>query len=218
MKKAKSLFTLLLMLAASLILLLNINSKVNAATATSVVTLNHNSYIYNKNGKRANSKKLLKNQKVTVKGSVVRLYTTKKYYLITKWGRINNDGSVAIPNEYSWLPYTIIKGWGYYQLADGGYIKTINISEVNGNEVIASWGSVIVKKNTVFYNINGDETKTKVKKGKKFTVDQYINLKPNWGMRESFYRVSGTNKYLYTTDVKHPRIPLMYDSLEMYEN
>lgn len=39
-----------------------------------------------------------------------------------------------------------------------------NVGKINNSELIATSGYVVTKKNTVFYNANGNATKNKVKK------------------------------------------------------
>lgn len=169
------------------------------------ITLNHNTYLYNKNGVRVkNSKKLLKGEKVSVKGKVQKLSKNKKYYTIYNYQKY-------------WLPYILIKGQAYYTTVKGKFIKVANVGKINNSELIATSGYVVTKKNTVFYNANGNATKNKVKKGSKFKVTALLNLKPQVADMPGFYQVS-KNKFLSSLDVNKPRIDLQFLTKEAKEN
>lgn len=172
---------------------------------TTEVTLNHNTYLYNKKGSRVkDSKKLLKDESVSVKGKIQKLSKNKKYYTIYNYQRY-------------WLPYILIKGQAYYTTVKGKFIKVANVGKINNSELIATSGYVVTKKNTVFYNANGNATKNKVKKGSKFKVTALLNLKPQVADMPGFYQVS-KNKFLYSLDVNKPRIDLQFLTKEAKEN
>lgn len=161
------------------------------------ITLNHNAYLYDENGIRlAKAGKLQKNQNVEVTGQITRLTQKRKYFLSYAYKRY-------------WVPYTVINNYAYYKTLRNQYIKVANVKEINGNELIADSGSVIAKRNTVFYDKNADRTKLKVKKGQKIKVVAFVNLTPDWGVEHRYYRVT-ENKYLSVNDVIKPRIPLIY--------
>lgn len=92
-----------------------------------------------------------------------------------------------------------------------------NVGKINNSELIATSGYVVTKKNTVFYNANGNATKNKVKKGSKFKVTALLNLKPQVADMPGFYQVS-KNKFLYSLDVNKPRIDLQFLTKEAKEN
>lgn len=172
---------------------------------TTEVTLNHNTYLYNKKGSRVkDSKKLLKDESVSVKGKIQKLSKNKKYYTIYNYQRY-------------WLPYILIKGQAYYTTVKGKFIKVANVGKINNSELIATSGYVVTKKNTVFYNANGNATKNKVKKGSKFKVTALLNLKPQVADMPGFYQVS-KNKFLSSLDVNKPRIDLQFLTKEAKEN
>ena len=160
---------------------------------------------YNKKGSRVkDSKKLLKDESVSVKGKIQKLSKNKKYYTIYNYQRY-------------WLPYILIKGQAYYTTVKGKFIKVANVGKINNSELIATSGYVVTKKNTVFYNANGNATKNKVKKGSKFKVTALLNLKPQVADMPGFYQVS-KNKFLYSLDVNKPRIDLQFLTKEAKEN
>ncbi|TSO26931.1 SLAP domain-containing protein [Lactobacillus sp. LL6] len=190
----------------SIFLLIFLKTPAIASTNNTPITFNHNSYIYNKNGKRImKNKKYLKNESTIAKGRIVKLSKNKKYYtLYYSSGKITK----------LWLPYTIINKHAYYNIKDNEYIKVANVKSINNQELIATSGKIIIKKDTYFYDINGNKTKERVAKNTILKVNGLFNLKPNWPQGRNFYRVYGTNHYLLIYDVIQPRTPLLLQSKE----
>lgn len=193
------------------------SQKASAETYTG--TLNHNTYVYNKNGKRKTSyRKLLKGEKITLVGNVVSrsmkwpyvknpsddtpLLTGSKYYFI--------DNSDQKNVKVCYLTYRTIKKQPYYSLGKGNYIRVANIEKIGKFYQLITETTVTLKKKTHLYNSQGDQLNQIVKKGSKFKVDALINLKDyNVSSRVyCFYRIKGTQRYIYATDVKRPRIDL----------
>lgn len=195
------------------------NLAYGASKPTVKVKLNHNTYFYNKAGKRVGKDKLLKNETLQINGSIEKLSEDKKYYFYKSRATINeNKNYVYSPDELGlyaykekcWVPYTIIKGKAYYKTSNNRFIKVMNVKDINNTALLATSGTVKIKKNTVFYDSKGEPTKTKIKKGKQFSVNKYENLKPQMAINLGYYRVKGTNKYLYAYYVDKPRVPLEY--------
>ncbi|MBP2058338.1 hypothetical protein J2Z60_001517 [Lactobacillus colini] len=199
--------------------IINTNSKAKAAdqkdTPTSTVTLNHNSYIYDKNGKRISKNKLLKNQKVKVFGKITKLTKAKKYYLFKP---VSNENDT--PKLY-WLPYTIHKGWAYYQLTNGGYIKVANVDSINDTwHLLASYTTVTVTESSTLDDINGKSTTTYIKKGSKLTVDHYIHIgiTPEDEPENMSYHIKDTNLFIPVEFVKAPRTGLIAELIRYNPN
>lgn len=185
------------------------NSNVVTAVSSSAVKtsvklrLNHNAYIYDKNGKRLKKykgkKALIKKSKtVTLKGTINPIYTAKRYYFYV---RTNNNSAPY------WLTYKKIRGNYYYSIGSKGYIKCINVSKVNGNTLIESQATVIVKPQIgkVAYAINSSgyiKSKT-FKKGQKLVVDDTDIFLEGLGYS---YHVKGTDYWINARDLKaNPR-------------
>lgn len=183
----------------------------NAATSTTKTTtvklrLNHNSYVYDKNGKRLKKYKgksalIKKSQKLTIKGKIEPISSAKRYYFY------GNDASGKI-TPY-WLVYKKIKGDYYYSIGNKGYIKCINVKTVNGddNRLIASQATVIVKPligNVAYAEDSSGHYTTKVlKKGQKLVINDTDIL----GDQLTYsYHIKGTKYWVSAQDLKaNPR-------------
>lgn len=168
-------------------------------------TLNHNSYLYDKNGKRIKgAKKLLKDSTVTIKGQVKKLNAQNKKYFFIRiyWG---DDWEYY---QIYWAPYKIIHGKAFYPTVQGGYIRVANIKAIEGNELCATSGLATAKRNTYFYDRHAHRTNKKIKKGKKVKVTEYVNLTPNNPDPPYFLKVS-ENRYLLSSAMVKPRIDVI---------
>ena len=186
--------------------------KTNTAYASNTITLslNHNSYIYDKTGNVIKpKKKILKSQTVIVTDNIKKLNESskKKYYLLKDYQKY-------------WLPYIVKKNKAFYQLSNNNYIRVANVAHVGSYDgLYATSGYVTVKKNTVFSNSQGKDTSSRVKKGTRLRVTAYYSLKPNTPQGYRFYQVdSNTNKYIYAYNVTKPRTPLEYQGLRKTDN
>lgn len=179
-------------------------AKTNKVQATDTIrlSLNHNSYIYDRNGNLIKpKKKLLKNQTVIATGNIEKLNenSNKKYYLLKDYQKY-------------WLPYVVKKNKALYQLNNNSYIRVANVAHVGSYDgLYATSGYVTVKKNTVFSNSKGKDTNTKVKKGTRLRITGYYSLNTNTPQGYRFYQINGNpNKYIYAYSVTKPRTPLEY--------
>ena len=206
MKKHKKIITSMLITLAGISSLIVNSSKVQAAD-TIKLSLNHNSYLYDKNGNLIKpKKKILKSQNVIAKGNIEKLSesSNKKYYLIKDYQKY-------------WLPYIVKKNKALYQLSNNSYIRVANVANVGSyNGLYATSGYVTVKKNTFFSNSKGKDTRAKVKKGTRLRVTAYYNLNTNTLQGYRFYQVDDNpNKYIYAYNVTSPRTPLEYHAQGM---
>ncbi|MBN6049922.1 SLAP domain-containing protein [Lactobacillus helveticus] len=214
LKKCLSIFGAVLMIISTLYLF---SSKASAATYTG--TLNHNTYVYDKNGKRKTShRKLLKGDKVTLVGKLTSKIVTNPYtrgqyddlpvkapyyFVIETYGQ---------PVKRCYLSYRMIKKQPYYSMGEGNYVKAANVGRIDKYGVVATETTLTVKRNAHLWNYAGNQISKTVKKGQKVGVDALINLKDyNVSSRVyCFYRIKGTQRYIYANDTKRPRINLQF--------
>lgn len=196
-------------LAGSIANFTNNSAIVHAATSTEYTTvklrLNHNSYIYDKNGKRLKTYKgkkaiIKKSKTLSIKGKITPITKIKRYFFYVY---VNYD---PYWKPY-WLTYKKIKGNYYYSIGNKGYIKCVNVKSVNGNTLQASQATVIVKPQIgkVAYAINSSgyiKSKT-FKKGQKLVVDDTDIFLEGLGYS---YHVKGTDYWINARDLKaNPR-------------
>lgn len=185
-----------------------------------VLLLNHNSYIYNKKGVRL--KKFHESRKNTFaykhsplkySGTIKKITSPGKklYFLRSTW---SNPYDRTLKPNYTFLPYKTIKGYQYYYLGSGGYVKVNNVSFV-ANQYVYTRKAVItlVKKsymtsgkNIPIYNEKGKPTKKKLKSGSKVVVDYTVNSNlPEEDAEYDFdyYHIKGKkNGYIIAQDAK----------------
>lgn len=193
------------------------SQKTSAATYTG--TLNHNTYVYGKNGKRKTSyKKLLKNKKIALKGNIISEIVTNPYTrgqydgLPTKAPYYFVVDNIGQPVKRCYLSYRMIKKQPYYSIGKGNYVKAANVSRIDKYGVAATEATLTVKRNTHLQNYEGNQIPQTVKKGQKVRVDALLNLK-NYNVSSRvycFYRIKGTQTYIYANDTKQPRIDLQF--------
>lgn len=217
MKQYKEYLSIIATLVLGVSLLYVFSTTVSATTYTG--TLNHNTYVYNKNGKRKTSyKKLLKGKKVTLVGKVISKTVTNPYtrgqydglpvkapyYFV-----IDNYGQ---PVKRCYLSYHMIKQQPYYRMGKGNYVKAANVGRIGKYGIVATEATLTVKSNAHLWNYAGNQISQTVKKGQKVRVDALLNLKGyNVSSRVyCFYRIKGTQKYIYANDTKRPRIDLQF--------
>lgn len=148
--------------------------------------LNHNAYIYNKKGKRIKNfhgqKKLLKNRIFT------RDVTDKEGK--GKYCYTVDDQNYTIPSKK-------IKGKTYFSTGDGGYIKAVNFSRVNGSRIITTEPiTVKMMGDDNVVRLNGKkytDTKIKLKNDQKLIVDRLVHIKSlDTEDPALFYHIKGT--------------------------
>lgn len=158
------------------------------------LTLNHNSYVYTKKGKRT--------------GKLLRKGKTIKYV-----GKVsvNNDANNLyfyqndVASDKLQLKTTRIKGKNYYQIGKNQYINTANVNTIDGSNLLVNQTTVTVKTKTpqLFMGPMNRALLTgkNYKKGQKLTVDQLggMNVLANGLM--SAYHIKGTDFYVRASDV-----------------
>lgn len=177
--------------------------KINGKEALS---LNHNSYVYTKSGKR--SKKLLReglSYNFTGKYKKVDTATNNYFYR---------------GNSTYQLVTTKIKGTNYFRIAKNQYIKAFNVAGIGSRPLIISQTTATVKKNKtplMIVDADGDLLKSgkTLKKGQKLTVDSLVTFSDGGNGWVYAYRIKGTNNYVMEDDVTTRN---NVDSLGEYNN
>lgn len=183
--------------------------NVESLDGKGTLSVYHNAYVYDKNGKR------LKSYRGSKKNTLIRKSSAINY--VGKLNEMNNT-SENIPDYYYfnginqyystkmlWVSYHTIKGKPYYNIGNGGYIKAANIGYVNGKLLYTSEGTIVLGKpfqlDNKYHIWNKDGKMTKkilpYKKGDKITVDRWINVD---GF--SYFKIKGKNIYISEKDVK----------------
>jgi len=147
--------------------------------------LNHNAYIYNKNGHRLKNyrgnKKLYWGHTIKYVGETQPVtIDSKKYYLL-------NDDNY----HQSWLPYRTIKGNQYYNLGKGGYVKAANVGKIAGQPLYTSEATVTLIPYPGVKDIPVEGSNKEYKKGDKVTVDGITGMY-NGNRGDINYRIKGT--------------------------
>lgn len=161
--------------------------KINGREALS---LNLNSYVYTKNGKR--TKKLLR------KGL--------SYNFIGKYKKNDNATNNVFYREghYYQLKTVRINGNDYYQIAKNKYIRVANIAAIGAHPVLSNEMTVTVKRNTPLLTVDAQNgaanTGKTLKKGQKFTVDAQVGLYDGGNSTPNAYRIKGTNNFIWVSD------------------
>ena len=160
-----------------------------------IMTMARNSYVYDVNGKRIKNfhgtGKLLKGMIVN---HVDSLKAGKgKYY-------VDESGS------FFTLPYLVINGKDYFEIEDGGYVRSDNVKSIAGYGIYTSKPiQVSVNTTTKLYHPVGKKMvaeKKVVKKGQILTVDKLVHVKAMDNSDPAqFYRIKGTNNYVPFPDI-----------------
>ncbi len=160
------------------------NDTYVAASATNLpngpVTLqvDHNSYIFNKNGHRIRSYQgkyeITPKNVVIYAGHATNIKKPKKYYSLYWANHKNNYNNFSrnyfMVKQRFYLKYRTIKGQDYYPIGKNAYIKAKNVKFIAGKPVYKTgWTTITVKNNTRTY----DDYNWKLKKGQKFKTKLY---------------------------------------------
>lgn len=162
--------------------------------------LNHNSYIYNQDGKRIDKTTLRKTDIIASLKDFERVTDSDHKPLYFTW-----IYSTEKPNgEMVWIDYKTINGQQYYQIGKNQYIKAANVGSIQGEDLITTKPiTVKLKKDSAIYTFNrdiADKTKKKVlKKGSKVTFDYNVS-DYYYGESEdnTYYHIKGKdNEFIY---------------------
>ncbi|TSO25432.1 SLAP domain-containing protein [Lactobacillus sp. LL6] len=182
-----------------------INAKnVGITNGPTNITLDHNSYIYNSNGKRnKHAKTIKKNTTLIVPGKFQKITKPTKYYS----EYLSSSGIKFVDwqkRHRFFLKYTTINGKQFYQIGKNRYIKANNIIYLDGKPMYtnAKETTIVLKSGQQIVNMNSNsESGHYYHKGQKLKVDKYVSTfrgYPNdfWfktGIEDGvFYHVKGT--------------------------
>lgn len=162
-----------------------------ASYQTRTLTFDHNSYVYNKNGKRLTTfkgKKAYFKKNSKLKAAIATSSSKTHYYVYG--GKSENYQKV-------YLQVYTIKGKKYYNIGNGGYININNINLINGSTISTDLDvKVRINKNVTTVSADGTENNTVLKKGTVITADGHGAIPGGeWidsGVPATYYHVKGT--------------------------
>ncbi|MBD5430273.1 SLAP domain-containing protein [Lactobacillus sp.] len=179
--------------------------------------LSHNSYIYDKNGKRLNNFNGQKN--VVLKAGSIVSYTGKitnatnssSYYFYNT----SDDGTAKTSTIKT------IKGQEYYAIGNGGYIKAANVNTINGHVMYTNKPTYVTLETDVYgYDENFKQNKTVYKRGQKVKVSKSV-IDRSGEDPQLYFQVSGKkNQLIYWGDYgEYPGVGLdtIYDPNSNYQ-
>lgn len=166
-------------------------SDIISLNGKGTLVLNHNSYVYNKKGKKTG--------KFLRKGMLTNYVGNK-----TQNDAANNLYFFESDNKYQ-LSTTTIKGSQYYQIGKNQYVKVNNINSVNSKPLYFKQTTVTVKtKAYQLFKSGADRalgTGKFYKKGQKLTVDQLGGMDVLANGFPDAYHIKGTDYYIWARDV-----------------
>lgn len=162
----------------------------------SVLTLNSNTFVYNKKGKRINydgQRKLMNGGVVTTNSKIREAKSYDRYYFYSSIDSTDKS-KVAFAT-------TKIKGQEYLPIGKGGYIKIANVKTANGM-ILFTKGPITITLpyNTTIYNSKFNETKKQISAGKKVTLDK-TEVDTHLSDPQLYFRIKGSNELIYWGDL-----------------
>ncbi|GAA3637384.1 SLAP domain-containing protein [Lactobacillus hamsteri] len=183
-------------------------SYVSQMNGKSILTLNSNTYIYDKNGKRIKNfngqSKLLKESVVTTTSKVRDATSSSQYYFYK-----NNKNSSTAKSTFATKK---IKGQDYFAIGNGGYIKAANVITANGM-ILFNKGPITVTlpRQLTIYNSKFKETSKILKAGTKVKLSKTI-YDNSLSDPQLYFKISGKDQYLYWGDAgEYPDRAANYD-------
>ena len=150
-------------------------------TKKNKLILNHNSFVYNKNG-RTTGKKLFKKDIVSYQGKIKSATEAPTYFFY------EDDSARHLKIEY--LPTAKIKGKNFYSLGQGHYIKAANVGYIDGHAQRyngVATATVLTESSTT--TVNYSSIKRTLKKGQKIKVDLAVIPYANDGFEGYIFRL-----------------------------
>ncbi|NRO63979.1 hypothetical protein IMAU40088_00647 [Lactobacillus helveticus] len=156
--------------------------------------LNHNAYIYNKQGKH--TKKLLrKGALVKYQGKISQNDFADNLYFYQNYSNTH---------RYQ-LTITKIKGTDYFKIGKNQYVKAANVDAIDGNKLLFNQTTVTVKTKTPqLFKASRNRALTTgkyYKKGQKLVVDQLGGIDVLANGFPNAYHIKGTDYYIWARDV-----------------
>lgn len=159
--------------------------------------LNHNSYVYDKNGKRLKNFNGKKN--VVLKAGGITGYTGKIKDATDSSSHYFYNGSDE--GTAKTLTTKTIKGQEYYAIGNGGYIKVANVNTINGHVIYTTKPTyVTLLTDTYGYDENFKQNKVVYKRGQKVKVSKSV-IDMDGEDPELYFQVAGKkNQLIYWGD------------------
>lgn len=161
-----------------------------------VLTLNHNTFVYNKKGKRIS----YEGQRKLMNGGVV---TTNSKIREAKSSDQNYFYSSADYTDKTKMAFntTKIKGQNYLSIGNGGYIKIANVKTANGM-ILFTKGPITITLlgNTRVYNSDFKDTNKQIAAGKKVFLDK-TEIDSSLSDPQLYFRIKGSNELIYWGDL-----------------
>lgn len=161
-----------------------------------VLTLNHNTFVYNKSGKRISyqgQSKLRKGQVVTTNSKIrtAKSFDQNYFYASADYTDTNKLAFDTVK----------IKGQDYLSIGNGGYIKIANVITANGM-ILFTKGPITITlpNNENIYNSDFDETKKQIPAGQKIVLDKAV-VSHKISDPQLYFRVQGTDELIYWGDL-----------------
>lgn len=161
-----------------------------------VLTLNHNTFVYNKNGKRISyqgQSKLRKGQVVTTTSKIRTAKSSDQNYFYAS-ADYTDKNKLAFDTVK-------IKGPDYLAIGNGGYIKIANVITANGM-ILFTKGPITITlpNNENIYNSDFEETKKQIPAGQKIVLDKVV-ISHKISDPQLYFRVQGTDELIYWGDL-----------------
>lgn len=182
-----------------------------------VLGLNHNSYIYDKNGKRLKNFNGKKN--VVLKSGGITGYTGKIKNATDSSSHYFYNGSDE--GTAKTLTTKTIKSQEYYAIGNGGYIKAANVNTINGHVIYTTKPTyVTLLTDTYGYDENFKQNKVVYKRGQKVKVSKSV-IDMSSEDPQLYFQVAGKkNQLIYWGDYgEYPGVGLdiIYDPNSNYQ-
>lgn len=158
------------------------SSQVSTLNGKGTLFVSQNSYVYNKNGKRANKEVIKAGSLVNYVGKAKNGRKNVAYYYVT-----NNDKERHITN------YKIGKSY-FFAIGHNKYIKANNVNLINGQNLITAKPITIeITQDTYAYDASLNKIDKLYQQGQKVKVDQAVQSGTG-DYTTIYYRVAGTEK------------------------
>lgn len=160
-----------------------------------LITLNQNTYVYDKNGKKISfeGKNKLPSNSVVTTNSKIRTAKKSDQTYFYKSANYKNKSKLAFSTKK-------IKGQHYLSIGHGGYVKINNVKTANGMILYTKGPITVTLDNTAtVYDSKFKKTRQTIAAGKKATLDKVV-IDNHLSDPQLYFRIKGTNNLLYWGD------------------
>lgn len=156
-----------------------------------LLTLNNNTYLYNRKGKRIGRSKLLRGSVVTTNSKIRNASANDQYYFYKNTDENSKAKSTFVTKK--------IRGQSYLSLGKGAYIKIANVQTANGMILFTKGPITIKDRNVELYDSHFKKIKQTLKAGTKLTLDKTV-IDTSYSDPQLNFRIKGTNHLVYWGD------------------